>query len=518
MTCSLLLILLLACNEDVKVKPSNEFLTVTLDLNDKHQTISGFGASDAWSTQFVGANWPINKKNQMADLLFSLETDNENNPLGIGLSSWRFNFGAGSAYQGVSSAINDEWRRAESFLNLDGSFNPQAHTGQRWFLGAAKERGVNRFIAFVNSPPVFLTKNNKAYSSGGSSSNITSENYPAFSSYLISALDEIKKSNGISFESISPFNEPQWDWSDAGQEGSPWRNTELNAMAKVLNNDLEASSHNDIQIELPEAAQLNFLYSSGLNSGRDDQVDAFFNSSNAATYLGNVSRVSKKVAGHSYFTTWPLTDFVETRNKLNQKVGEYSTLGFEMTEYCPLENNSEIVGNGRDLGMDLALYGARVMHVDLTIANAMSWSWWLAISPYNYKDGLIYIDKSTTDGRVFDSKMLWALGNYSRFVRPGYQRVTVSRSDLRTIEQTLGGVMVSAFVDPISNKTVSVVINHSANKVPLNIEILNNKNRSWKYYRTSDVAEEDLKYMGIYTSGSPTDIPARSITTFVQQD
>lgn len=46
--------------------------------------------------------------------------------------------------------------------------------------------------------------------------------------------------------------------SDAGQEGSPRRNTELNAMAKVLNNDLEASSHNDIQIELPEAAQLNF--------------------------------------------------------------------------------------------------------------------------------------------------------------------------------------------------------------------------------------------------------------------
>ncbi len=515
---SLFLILQLACNDDVKIKSSNEFLTVTLHLNEKHQTISGFGASDAWSTQFVGSNWPMSKKTQIADWLFSLATDNENNPLGIGLTSWRFNFGAGSAYQGVSSDIEDEWRRAESFLNLDGSFNPQAHTGQRWFLNAAKERGVNQFIAFVNSPPISLTKNGKAYSSGGSSANITSENYSEFSTMLIRALDEIKNSHGISFRYLSPFNEPQWDWNGAGQEGSPWNNIEMSAMLKILNNDLVASSHINTLIEIPEAAQLNFLYSGDLNSGRDDQVDAFFNPSNTSTYIGNISRVTKKVAGHSYFTTWPLTNFVETRSKLNQKLGEYSTLGFEMTEYCPLENNADIVGNGRDLGMDLALYGARVMHVDLTVADAMSWSWWLAISPYDYKDGLVYIDKSTTDGRVFDSKMLWALGNYSRFVRPGYQRVTVSRSDLRTVEQTLEGVMVSAFVDPISNKTVSVVINHTANNVPLNIELLNNKNRSWKYYRTSDVPEEDLKYMGIYTSGSPTDIPPRSITTFVQQD
>ena len=36
-----------------------------------------------------------------------------------------------------------------------------------------------------------------------------------------------------------------------------------------------------------------------------------------------------------------------------------------------------------------ALYMARVIHYDLTLAHASSWQWWLAISPYDYKDGLV---------------------------------------------------------------------------------------------------------------------------------
>ncbi len=46
----------------------------------------------------------------------------------------------------------------------------------RWFLRAAKARGVNQFIGFVNSPPVYLTKNGKAYSSNSQSLNLPIEN------------------------------------------------------------------------------------------------------------------------------------------------------------------------------------------------------------------------------------------------------------------------------------------------------------------------------------------------------
>lgn len=51
-------------------------------------------------------------------------------------------------------------------------------------------------------------------------------------------------------------------------------------------------------------------------------------------------------------------------------------------------------GGKVDLGMDAALYMARVIHTDLTVANAAAWQWWLAVSPYDYKDGLIYVDKN----------------------------------------------------------------------------------------------------------------------------
>ncbi len=49
------------------------------------QTIEHFGASDAWSCQFVGL-WSEPKKNAIAELLFSKEMDVVGKPKGIGLS------------------------------------------------------------------------------------------------------------------------------------------------------------------------------------------------------------------------------------------------------------------------------------------------------------------------------------------------------------------------------------------------------------------------------------------------
>ncbi len=91
-------------------------------------------------------------------------------------------------------------------------------------------------------------------------------------------------------------------------------------------------------------------------------------------------------------------------------------------------------------------------------ANATAWQWWLAVSPYDYKDGLVYIDKNKSDGNFYQSKMLWALGNYSRFIRPGMIRVEAS------IPQQAAGISVSAYIDDVSRKLVVVVVNASANE------------------------------------------------------
>lgn len=74
--------------------------TVIISTDNVVQTMDGFGGSDAWRTQFVGKNWPEQKKSAIADLLFSKEIDAQGNPKGIGLSIWRFNLGAGSIEQG----------------------------------------------------------------------------------------------------------------------------------------------------------------------------------------------------------------------------------------------------------------------------------------------------------------------------------------------------------------------------------------------------------------------------------
>ena len=126
---------------------------VVIDVNSKMQQIQNFGASDAWTCQFVG-QWPEQKRAQIADWLFSKEVDEQGQPKGIGLSLWRFNIGAGSATQ---DNISDEWRRTESFLVSKGNYDWSKQAGQRWFLNAAKERGVSKFLGFTNSPPIQFT-------------------------------------------------------------------------------------------------------------------------------------------------------------------------------------------------------------------------------------------------------------------------------------------------------------------------------------------------------------------------
>ncbi len=55
----------------------------------------------------------------------------------------------------------------ESFQNADGSYDWTKLAGQQWFLNAARERGVGRFLAFPNAPPVHLSRNGKGYAEKG---------------------------------------------------------------------------------------------------------------------------------------------------------------------------------------------------------------------------------------------------------------------------------------------------------------------------------------------------------------
>ena len=96
--------------------------------------MDGFGASDAWSMQHIGL-WPDSVRLQTADWLFSTENDSKGQPLGIGLSIWRFNIGAGSHDQGRESGIGSHRMRTGCFLRPDGTYDWTQQPGQRNWVG-----------------------------------------------------------------------------------------------------------------------------------------------------------------------------------------------------------------------------------------------------------------------------------------------------------------------------------------------------------------------------------------------
>ncbi|QRR04090.1 xylanase [Dyadobacter sandarakinus] len=476
-------------------------VTVTLTAGKQYQTISHFGGSDAWACQFVGT-WPDAKRNALADLLFSRDTLAGGQPKGIGLSLWRFNIGAGTAEQGAASDIRDEWRRAESFLNADGTtYNWDKQAGQVWFLEAARKRGVPEFLVFPNSPPVQFTINKKGYAHAGKP-NLTAENFGLYADFLASVIAGIQKKTGVTIQYISPVNEPQWDWSDAGQEGTPFYNNEIAGIVRALSASL-VKAKLPAKINIAEAGQIDYLYSPFNKQGRGNQIHAFFDKT-SPDYIGSLPNLAQAISGHSYFTTSPYNQASQKRRELAAAVAKVPGLQYWMSEYCILgDNDGEIQGNGKDLGIDAALYVAKVIHNDLVNANASAWHWWTSISAYNYKDGLVYIDKNKTDGNFEASKMLWTLGNYSRFVRPGATRIDVSDQP---------GLLISAYKN-VNNQLVAVIVNEQKEKAAIDLKAQDFQFSNVKIFRTS--AQEDLKPVAADNEENTIIAEGRSITTIV---
>ncbi|PWD98476.1 glycoside hydrolase [Marinilabilia rubra] len=512
-------------NED----PNKEGDLIFVDPSVEMQEMEGFGASDSWRVQFVGKNWPLEKRNAMADLLFSKDLKEDGSPEGIGLSLWRFYIGAGSAEQGVESDIQNSWRRAECFLTEDGSYDWSKQQGQQWFLQAAKERGLESVLGYAISPPVYYTKNGKAYSPGGNNINLDAGRMNDYAEFL-ATVSEHFQNQGIPFDYLSPVNEPQWDWESPGQEGSPATNQDIAGLVRELSPKLHEKGL-QTQIILPEAAELQFLYGENGKPERQNQMEAFF-SATSPDYIGGMNNVKDVVLGHSYFTTANIPTLIGVRQNLGRKLNTFGGApGYWQSEFCILENTDDIGGGwGRDLGIGTALYVARVIHFDLTLANAQSWSWWTALSQYDYKDGLIYLDNGNDgingphhpdsetlkmDGFYRESKLLWALGNFSRFIRPGMVRVKSGFSIPKSEELQASNLMFSAYKDPQSGKLVVVFVNYSERDKQVNIgslgEAFSVEGNVFDSYTTS--ASQDLQ-KGTMPADEIT-IGKRSVVTLV---
>jgi glucuronoarabinoxylan endo-1,4-beta-xylanase len=120
-------------------------------------------------------------------------------------------------------------------------------------------------------------------------------------------------------------------------------------------------------------------------------------------------------------------------------------------EYWETEVDTGAVNGDKD-GMPSALHLAQTIHDDLTKANLNAFHyWWLWAGGTS---GLY-----DTDTKVW-RKALWVMGNFSRFARPGYVRVSTSGNPP-------AGVAVSAYINPSNDALVIVAINNNTASIDL---------------------------------------------------
>ncbi len=447
---------------------------INLDTEVKHQTIESFGASGAWWSQDVGGWSEVNgdgivPRDEIAKLLFNKEE-------GIGLSAYRYNMGAGSAENTPFTGISDPWRRAISFESEAGQYDWTKDENAIWFVNKAVELGVEELVFFSNSPIERLTKSGHAFGTESEKSNLPEENYEAFSNYVLDVVEHFID-EGYPIKFVSPINEPQWDWI-SGQEGCHFEPEEVVAFLNVFLDKMEERNIEGLEISAPELGEwgnTSYAYYNAILS--DERLMSRINSWDI----------------HSY---WSDTTAKNTFKEWLDKKG-LSNLTLRTSEWCEMTN-------GKNANMESAINLAKEIYYDMTILDVSSWQYWIAVSCYDYRDGLIYVNKYTK--KVMLTKRLWSMGNFSKFVGTGYQRV-----DCKSSKVPLKSVGYLGTDDTDRENLVVVLINETDDIYTINATDFG----EWKtgdIYTTSE--ECSLEKTGSISTGNETiEIGQSSIIT-----
>jgi hypothetical protein len=481
----------------------------TVLLHEERQIIDNFAASDCWSIQKIGA-WSLANRSRIADLLFS-QVD------GIGLSCWRFNIGAG-----INPSITNPWRTAETFEVAPGQYDWTRQKNEQWFLRAAKARGVQQFLAFVNSPPGRLTRNGLTFCGpDNETTNLKPGAEREYAVYLADILEHFhlnaNEGERVTINYISPVNEPQWDWAGHSQEGNRASNDDIKRIIRALAAEIQRRRL-PTQIaalesgSLPDMWRIDAKASARWGAEYGNYIDAFLGDQSINGIL------SGRIGYHSYGSDLRSGPLVNDRAQLGQKMKQYPSWKLWQTEYCVLAGSEGRGGEHRDLAMKTALDVARIIHLDLTLCGVSAWQWWTAMSPVDYKDGLIYTDwqKPGDSETIYPARLLWVLGNFSRFVRPGMQRI-----EMQGANHDVDGLMASAFKDNRNRRVVTIYINMGDRPREISLAFVTSSGQrrpgSITPYVTSDRLGDELKPHSQIAADAPIPIPARSVVTLISE-
>ena len=383
-------------------------------------------------------------------------------------------------------------------------------------MNRAKEFGCESMVLFSNTPPVQYTYNGKGFSNRGGTSNLKSEHYTDFAAYMADVARHYLN-EGYPVTHISPVNEPQYNW-ESGQEGSGWTNDEIARLAREL--DKELTQRNlSTEILLGESGDWEYLYKIKNDNNRSNVLSAFFTPGSSA-YVGDLEHVKKRICGHSYWTDGTWDGMRNVRAQVAQ-AAQKQDIDVWQSEWSMLGDgysSSEFAGYDAATEMDIALYMSKVIHNDLTVAGVSSWSYWTSMDMprWGHKNRFLLIALTPAGGVEGDVEQegsyqatptLWVLGNYSRFIRPGYRRVSLELNESRSF-------FGSAWISPENDKIVAVYTNLSEKGVRLNETHTGWDNEIKEVTTYTTTANKNLKESTV-TNGEQVVLDAESVTTVV---
>ncbi len=426
--------------------------SATVNWTNVHQEIDGFGASDA----FQGG---------------SLSSANQ-----------AFFFGTGSGQLGLS-ILRVQVSSNSGSAPGDCSSVSTSCAGQ--FLGdmkAAVASGARVYASPWSPPAQYTTNGSVNCQSGGGNGALSTSSYGSYATWLANFVQSLKQ-NSVNLYAISVQNEPDMCMS---YDSALWSASAIDTFVKTnLGPTFKAQSLSTL-IFAPESSSYSSTVDLGSSCGGDSACNQYVSGINWHEY-GSSFNSTSSIGANSYPSNWPSgKKYWETEASCGNGFGP---------SFCESGFNTDITD---------ALNWAAIIDQRIAVDNANAWLyWWLVESSPSDDEGL-------TDGGSRITKRAYMLGQYSKFVRPGYYRIDATH-------QPQQGVSVSAYKDTSTNALVIIATNYGGSSVSQQFSLTNAPAFSSVTPTTTsaDLSMAEQTSVTVAKNAFTYTLPANSITTFV---
>jgi glucuronoarabinoxylan endo-1,4-beta-xylanase len=270
-------------------------------------------------------------------------------------------------------------------------------------------------------------------------------------------------------------NEP--DYCPSTYDGAIWSDANFDAFIKNnLGPTLAAQGQSGVRIMMPESSQW------GSFTG---EADTCMTDPGCASYVG--------------INAWHDYDNASSISNPYSSGGS----GFWETEASAGPGfGPSLCGGCWDPSMADGLLWAGIIDNRMAVSNATAWNYWWLIGKNGDNEGLV------NGGVTSTSKRLYVMGNYSKFVRPGWVRMDATHVPL-------SGVTVSAYKDPVSGNFAIVATNQNGSDVSVTFSLSGFTASSVTPWITSTSLNlVQQSGIGVASGTFSATLPASSVTTF----